>query len=60
MKMILTFNIPSIKYLNDVLDWKMTEDEIQEYLSTWPYDELVSFLGYPEITFENSTKEKEN
>lgn len=52
MKMIFTFDIPSEEYLNDVLEWGMTKDEICDFLSQWSYKELVEFLGYPKITFE--------
>lgn len=52
MKMILTFEVPSKEYLNNVLEWNMTEDEICDFLSCWSYDELVNFLGAPKITFK--------
>lgn len=55
MKMIFTFEIPSTKYLNDALEWNMTEDEICDYLSNWSYGELVNFLGIPKITFEKDS-----
>ena len=55
MKMIFTFEIPSTKYLNDTLEWNMTEDEICDYLSNWSYDELVDFLGIPKTTFEKDS-----
>ena len=58
MKMIFTFEIPSTKYLNDTLEWNMTEDEICDYLSNWSYDELVDFLGIPKITFEKDAEEE--
>lgn len=52
MNMVLKFDVPSKEYLNNVLEWNKTEDEICEYLSCWSYDELVDFLGEPEIIFE--------
>lgn len=58
MKMIFTFDIPSEEYLNNTLNWEMTQDEICDFLSNWSYNELVDFLGYPQITFER--KEKTN
>lgn len=54
MEMILTFKIPSKEYLNDTLEWNMTEDEICNFLSRWSYNELVDFLGTPKITFKKT------
>lgn len=58
MKMIFTFDIPSEEYLNNTLNWKMTQDEICNFLSNWSYNELVDFLGYPQITFEKEEIKK--